>query len=381
MASGGSAGSRRIVLVGGPYLVRSASISGPTLALTGDLNTTVSLTVIAPPNFKRVTWNGASVRVAAGVSCRGGLVGSLDLVTLPKLTGWIFKDSLPEIDPNFDDSTWTVANRTTTNSPLKPLYGDGRALYGCDYGFSTNHRNLVEEVDAKFMFPAGAVRAGDNVITIVQDNMGLNETRGTPDTNKSPRGVRGFALDSGSFGTWKVQGKVGGYTGCVERSSSDKTRGVLNEGGLFGERQGWHLPGFDTSSWMSRDLAAGLPGPSAGVGFFVTTFNLNIPTGIEAFMSFTFEDPLGQDYRLLLWVNGWMMGKRVANLGQVPQAKFPVHQGILNFRGVNTVAVALWSLTPTAVSPNLQLVLDGTLDGGVPGVATNNPSWSAVGRV
>lgn len=115
-------------------------------------------------------------------------------------------------------------------------------------------------------------------------------------------------------------------------SFPDKTRGVFNEGGLFGERQGWHLPGFDTSSWVARDLASGLPGSSAGVGFFVSTFNLAIPAGLDVFLSFTFEEPFGQAYRAILFVNGWMMGKRVANLG--PQAKFPVHQGILNYNGV-----------------------------------------------
>ncbi|KAJ7688189.1 glycoside hydrolase family 35 protein [Mycena rosella] len=418
-------GSNESVLVGGPYLVRSANISGSTLALTGDLNTTVPLNVVAPAAVTSVTWNGASVQATAGVTATGGLVGTLaprsatETVSIPKLTGWKFKDSLPEIGVTFDDSAWTVANHTTTNIPFKPYYGDGRILYGCDYGFcenivlwrghfnstagqssvnlsinggeafaasvwlnnvflntsfgnSSNNRNILEETDDKFTFPAGALRAGDNVITI--DNMGLNETGSTPDTSKSPRGVRGFKLNSGSFGAWKVQGKVGGYTGFL-----DKTRGVLNEGGLFGERQGWHLPGFDTSSWVSRDLATGLPGSSAGVGFFVTTFNLSIPEGVDAFMSFTFEEPLGQDYRLYLFVNGWMMGKRVANLG--PQAKFPVHHGILNFQGVNTVAVALWSMGQTAVSPNLQLVLDGVLDGGVSGVTTDNPSWSPVGRI
>ena len=46
----------------------------------------------------------------------------------------------------------------------------------------------------------------------------------------------------------------------------------MNEGGLFGEREGWHLPGFDTSSWTERDLSEGLPSGGAGVGFFVTTF-------------------------------------------------------------------------------------------------------------
>ncbi|KAJ7327585.1 glycoside hydrolase family 35 protein [Mycena albidolilacea] len=421
-------GSNTTVLVGGPYLVRNATISGSQLALLGDLNTTVPLTVVAPSTVKTVTWNGASVQLTAGVTATGGFTATLaprtavKTVAVPKLTGWKFKDSLPEIGATFDDSTWTVANHTTTNIPFKPYYGDGRILYGCDYGFcenivlwrghftstgaqtsvnlsinggeafaasvwlnnaflgtsfgnSTNNQNILEETDDKFAFPAGAVHPGDNVITIVQDNMGLNETNGNnPDTSKSPRGVRGFKLNSGSFGAWKVQGKVGGYTGFL-----DKTRGVLNEGGLFGERKGWHLPGFDTSSWASRDLATGLPGDSAGVGFFVTTFSLNIPSGIDAFLSFTFEEPLGQDYRLYLFVNGWMMGKRVANLG--PQAKFPVHQGILNFQGVNTVAVALWSMGRAAVSPSLQLVLDGVLDGGVPGVKTDNPQWTPVGRV
>jgi hypothetical protein len=172
-----------------------------------------------------------------------------------------------------------------------------------------------------------------------QDNMGLSETAVIvtgdipnvtitldPDASKSPRGIRGFELDSGSFAAWKVQGKIGGYTKSVPtctgrwklfifHSFLDKTRGALNEGGLYGERRGWHLPGFDTSSWARRDLAMGLPGSSAGIGFFVTTFMLNVPAGIDAFMSFTFDDPLGQDYRLYLFVNGWMMGKRVANIG------------------------------------------------------------------
>jgi hypothetical protein len=33
---------------------------------------------------------------------------------------------------------------------------------------STNNRNILEETDDKFAFPAGAVHPGDNVITIVQ---------------------------------------------------------------------------------------------------------------------------------------------------------------------------------------------------------------------
>ncbi|KAF8877086.1 beta-galactosidase, domain 2-domain-containing protein [Infundibulicybe gibba] len=426
-------GSNTSILVGGPYLVRAASISGSELALRGDLNTSARLTVIAPRSIRTITWNGdrvpSDVAASSGLTHTGGFVGTLNrapttqAITVPKLGGWKFKDSLPEVTSGFSDASWTVANHTTTNIPLKPYYGDGRILYGCDYGFcenivlwrghfvatgheksvnlsinggeafaasvwannvflgtsfgnSTNNRNILEETDDKFTFPVGSLKAGkDNVITIVQDNMGLNETNGAnPDTSKSPRGVRGFKLDTGSFGAWKVQGKVGGYTGFP-----DKLRGVFNEGGLFGERKGWHLPGFDTSSWATRDLATGLPGSAAGVGFFVTTFKLNIPQGFDVPMSFTFEEPFGQPYRAILFVNGWMMGKRVGNLG--PQAKFPVHEGILDYRGENTVAVALWAMTPnTPVAPNLQLVVDGVFEGGVGGVVTNNPKWSAKGR-
>lgn len=82
----------------------------------------------------------------------------------------------------------------------------------------------------------------------------------------------------------------------------------MNEGGFFGERQGWHLPGFDTSSWESRDLSDGLPSGGAGVGFFVTTFDLDIQEGTDVLISFEFE-PLGQPYRALLFVNGWHFGK------------------------------------------------------------------------
>lgn len=92
----------------------------------------------------------------------------------------------------------------------------------------------------------------------------------------------------------------------------------MNEGGLYGEREGWHLPGFDTSSWPKRDLSTGLPSSAAGVGFFVSTFDLDIPEYQDVFLSFTFDDNVGftgAPYRAYLFVNGWMMGKRVANLG------------------------------------------------------------------
>ncbi|KAJ8075321.1 hypothetical protein PM082_019659 [Marasmius tenuissimus] len=238
------------------------------------------------------------------------------------------------------------------------------------FGNSTNNRNFIEETDEVFMFPEGSVKSGeDNVITIVQDNMGLNEANGGNDM-KCPRGIRGFQLNSGTFGEWKVQGKIGGYT-----NFPDKVRGVLNEGGLLGERKGWHLPGFDTSSW---DTMSNLSLSSAGVGFFVNTFEMSIPQGKDVMISFNFVEGGEQPYRALLFVNGWMMGKRVGNLG--PQTKFPVHEGILDYQGTNTVAVAVWSMTDDTVTPRVELIADGVLDGGVGAIRKNNPAWSPEGR-
>ncbi|KAJ7483000.1 glycoside hydrolase family 35 protein [Mycena galericulata] len=427
-------GTNASVLVGGPYLVRDAKLEreGALLVLTGDLREEVRLTVVAPPSVRQITWNGidlggadlAANAVATGmffvdlVPRTAAMASSLHV---PSLDGWRYRDSLPEITAEFDDKAWTVADHTETNVPEKMWYGDGRVLYGCDYGFcenavlwrghfnasgaeksvnlsinggeafaasvwlndvflntsygnSTNNMNMIEETDDNFVFPEGALRAGENVITIVQDNMGLNETDGdNADTSKNPRGVRGFALEGGNFSDWKVQGKVGGYTGFP-----DKTRGIFNEGGLAAERRGWHLPGFDTSSWEERSLSDGLPDSRAGVGFFVTTFELDVEEYLDVHMSFTFDDPLGAPYRTFLFVNGWMMGKRVANLG--PQAKFPVPEGILDYRGENTVAVVLWSMEERPVSPRLRLVVDAVFDSALGAVQTNNPRWSTDGR-
>lgn len=99
-------------------------------------------------------------------------------------------------------------------------------------------------------------------------------------------------------------------TGTFPTSYPDRVRGVLNEGGLFGERQGWHLPGFDTSKWETRALSQGIPN-GAGIGFFVTTLELDVPRDADAMMSFVFDKggTQDQDYRALLFVNGWQFGK------------------------------------------------------------------------
>ncbi|KAF8580355.1 glycoside hydrolase family 35 protein [Ramaria rubella] len=410
-------GSNETVLVGGPNLVHNATIRESELALVGDLNISVPLTVVAPRSIRVVSWNGVAVprdlrEISSIFTGKLSMEITRNSVHVPTLDNWKFADSLPEIQSTFSDAAWITANHTTTNIITPPFYGDGRILYGCDYGFCENivlwkgHFNatgkevsanlsitggtafaasvwindvfikstpgdnsIPNRTDEVYTFPAGSVMVGkDNVITVVQDNMGLDETGTGNNAPKSPRGISGFKLNDGNFTTWKVQGKLGGYT-----NYPDKTRGILNEGGLFGERQGWHLPGFDTSSWENRSLSDGLPGSHAGIGFFVTTFELNVPSGTDIPMSFVFDDN-SAPYRALLFVNGWKYGKRVGTLG--PQTKFPVHEGLLNYKGKNTIAIALWALEAnTTITPNLSLEIDGFIEGGVGSVTPNNLGW------
>lgn len=116
-------------LVFGPYLVRNATLedSGTVLALNGDLNATATLDVIPPMTVTKVTWNGEPVQVQK--SPLGTLQGTLEFdVQPPQLPSlrqaeWSCIDSLPEIQPGFDDSSWVTANKTTTARPYQPFAG------------------------------------------------------------------------------------------------------------------------------------------------------------------------------------------------------------------------------------------------------------------
>lgn len=64
-----------------------------------------------------------------------------------------------------------------------------------------------DEVGSKYLW---------NPWMVVSDSTMLTGSQNFP---KSPRGVRGFQLNTGNFSTWKLQGKVGGYTGYIYASS------------------------------------------------------------------------------------------------------------------------------------------------------------------
>lgn len=128
------------VFVFGPYLVRTATVTGSTVAIKGDLvsGQTTDLEVLVPASVNRVSWNGRIVKVQP--TAWGTLKGSVEVKDLTpevpnlKALDWSCTDSLPEVSPEFDDSTWVEAGKTTTARTAKPSVGK-LVLYGDEYGY------------------------------------------------------------------------------------------------------------------------------------------------------------------------------------------------------------------------------------------------------
>lgn len=181
------------------------------------------------------------------------------------------------------------------------------------------------------------------VLTILIDDMGNDENGAAGDSMmKNPRGVLDYNLygHAKSDITWKLTGNLHG------EDYEDRTRGPLNEGGLYAERQGYHLPGAPISNWTSSASGPMEGISSAGVEFYATTFDLNMPVGYDIPIAFSFANdtqaatPSGYggnwtttvpSYRCQIYVNGYQFGKYVHNIG--PQDVFPVPEGIWNYHG------------------------------------------------
>ncbi|HEY7486780.1 MAG TPA: beta-galactosidase [Streptosporangiaceae bacterium] len=359
------------VLVRGPQLVRSGSYGFGGLALRGDVASGTDLEVYAPAAVRAITWNGdrvATTRRGDDGALTGRLAGPRP-VTLPALTNWRFRQESPEAQPGFDDGRWRLADKATTNNPTQPsappvLYADEYGFHHGDVwyrGHFTAHGgetgvNLsaitgragnwsvwlngtflgsTGDRTHRFDFPAGAVKSGkDNVLAVLVENMGHNEDFNADETHKEPRGLTGATiLGSTAQPSWRIQGNLGG------EDLADPVRGPMNVGGLYGERNGWHLPGFPDKAWAGVTLPHS--GAVPGVAWYRTTFRLDLPKGQDVPLGVTFSDDPARHYRALLFVNGWQLGRYINDVG--PQRTFPVPPGILRTNGSNTIALAVWS--------------------------------------
>ncbi|AHH95940.1 beta-galactosidase [Kutzneria albida] len=358
------------VLVRGTHLLRTATGEGDRLALTGDTDTEGGAEVFTAA--KSLSWNGNPVQGQRTPS--GTLAVTLPTakpVSVPALDNWRHQQESPESQPGFDDSSWPVATKTTTNSKTTPA--SLPVLFADDYDFHTgntwyrgrfhssgketgltlssqsggpagtvsvwlNGRFLGSSADARheFAFPAGTVLGqGDNVVSVLTVNMGHDEDYNPSNGNKSARGLLGAALTGAPLTpiTWRLQGVRGGEDGL------DPVRGPLNTGGLYGERAGWSLPGYPDQSWARVSLPANDTTP--GVSWYRTSATLNLPQGQDTSIGLEIADSPSRHYRALLFVNGWQLGQYVNDTG--PQHSFPVPNGVLNPHGANSIAIAVWN--------------------------------------
>ncbi|HEX6452491.1 MAG TPA: beta-galactosidase [Trebonia sp.] len=395
------------VLVEGAYLVRTATVKNGVLQLTGDTSKAGKVSVWGGGSIRSVEWNGQPVTTAAGAD--GSLTGTVPgpaPVSLPKLTNWKFASEAPEAQPGFDDSSWTLADHPASNrsSPSTPvLYASD---YGYDHGFTWYRGHFTGAATGvtltadgisptgaysvwlngaflgsgsasgaqtqTFTFPAGAAGSGDNVIAVLVENSGNPEG---PSGEKT--GLYNASLTGSSAGiTWRLMGSPGGS------SPQDPVRGILNGSGLFGSDNGWDLPGYPDSSWQDVSLpddwsARGVP---AGVGWYRTTFSLNLPSSSYVPVDVQIGGPGpgagSANYRAFIYVNGWLVGRYVNNMG--PQHQFYVPAGILRDDGSNTLAIAVWGLNQAGGGlDSVSLVAAGNQAGGIPVTPVASPGYDA----
>jgi beta-galactosidase GanA len=140
-------------------------------------------------------------------------------------------------------------------------------------------------------------------------------------------------------------------------------RGPQNNGGLYGEREGWHLPGYAAGGWEAVTLPRA--DKRQGVAWYRTSFKLAVDTSIDASIGLVLDDDPARAYRVQIFLNGWNMGQYINDVG--PQHTFALPNGILRTRGTNTLALAVLSDGTTPAGPkDVRLTLLGSAAGGVP---------------
>jgi hypothetical protein len=414
------------VLVRGPALVRTAVLRGAALALTGDTVAQSVLEIWAPATVARATWNGAPVAATATPSgsllARAPLAGPAP-ITLPDLgdVTWRRAAGSPEAEPSFDDSAWAQANATSSASTTRPpprqpiLTADDYGFHHGDLWYRGRYRGdanaqrlqlyygaggaglLQLWIDGRFIgqhelpsgierppttgvavfeIPPAARTPGEHVMAVMIRNNGHNWDLFADDQHKEGRGLIHASLSAPAgpiFSApiaWRVQGNRGG------EAIADPVRGVMNNGGQYGERMGWHLPGFPVGRWEVVSPRSAPPGP--GTHWLRATFNLDLPRGHDVQLGLAFGDisrpRSDRENRALIFVNGWHMGQFIAHVG--PQRVFVLPPGILNHHGENTLALAVTTdgASKNALEP-VRLVVLRAARGGVPVELVRAPAY------
>lgn len=330
----------------GPYNVRSASLRGGTVSIVGDNANTTSIEVLAGKDARTIQWNGNNLKTSR--TSYGSLTatapGATDRkIDLPYLS-WVVADSLPEAARDYDDSKWVVCNKSSSLSPTAPL--SLPVLFSSDYGYYAGIKIYRGRFDGTVATSANVTAQGglasgwsawlnghlvggspgnaslsatsaildfskatkynsSNVLTIVTDYTGHDETSTGPAGVENPRGLLGATLLGGNgtslnFTQWKIQGQAGG-----SQANIDPVRGPMNEDGLYGTRLGWHLPGFKPtgSEWSAGSPLTGLD--QSGINWYISTFNLSLDKDLDVPLGIEFGADSGTVASVQLYVNGY----------------------------------------------------------------------------
>ncbi|MBP2707705.1 beta-galactosidase [Microbispora sp. RL4-1S] len=410
------------ILVRGTSLVRSADLDRGTVRLDADTAAPGEVEVFADPGAARLRAGDADVPVTRTPS--GSLLGRAPgprEARLPTLTGWRTHDGAPETAPGFDDSSWRTADRATTESPMKPA--SGPVLYADDYGFhygdvwyrgrftATGAETAVTlntitgrrgqylvwldghylgtaaggvQADSdtanpapgpgRFTVPAGLLKPGHTAtLAVLVQNMGHNDDWTADDNRfKQPRGLVAAAVEGSTAPiAWKIQGARGG------EDLPDPVRGPLNTGGQYGERSGWHLPGYPDRSWTGVPSPAGRP-LAPGVTWYRTDFRLDLPKGQDVSTGLRFGGDVPAGCRVVVYLNGWNVGQYGGDIG--PQKEFVLPAGLLHEHGANTLAlsVTVKDRTPAGLGP-ISLFSYANVRGGVPVADVPAPAYPLPG--
>ncbi|MFD8203028.1 beta galactosidase jelly roll domain-containing protein [Streptomyces sp. NPDC003470] len=204
------------------------------------------------------------------------------------------------------------------------------------------------------------------MLAILVRNMGHYEDWSSDGRSKGGRGPADVAVPGSGPVTWRIQGAAGGP------DPVDTVRGLHNNGGLYGERAGRHLPGAPDSSWRTT---SSLKSDRPGVRWFRTTARLNLPSGTDTAIGLRIDDAgaRADKYRVQIFVNGWNTGQYVNDVG--PQQEFVVPSGFLRARGENTVALAITAEQSGVGPDSVRLVHRGTVLGGVQAGQNASPGY------
>jgi hypothetical protein len=399
----------------GTALVRTASANGTVAALSGDTAVPGPLEVWSPPSVTQITWNGVSIparRTESGSLLAAGPLAGPDKIVLPDISAgvWLRRMGSPEAARNFDDSKWKPAISETTTSTIRPPPGLP-ILTMDDYGFhqgdvwyrghyagdgvssrlELNYGGggagmLQLWIDERFIgqneLPTGVARPqttgactfeiskaarkkGDHVIAVMVRNNGHNWDLLADDAHKEGRGLMTASLSTAAgprFAVpiaWRIHG--------MGEQLTDTARGVMNNGGQYGELEGWHLPGLPDAGWK-RALPSAAP-PAAGTFWLRTKFELALPAGHDIQLGLAFGGTKlvrsNRHTSVLIFVNGWNMGQFIAHVG--PQRVFVIPPGILDHHGHNTLALAVTTdgRPKNALEP-VRLIVLRAARGGVP---------------